>query len=93
MIYEVRDVVCDYGVYENGELKLILNSRGIAKKIVELLEEDDYRDRKLNSMPEKVKTENGYFECPYCKTDIEIDKGKPNCVVCGQALDWRVNLE
>ena len=25
--YEVRDVVCDYGVYEDGELKLILNSR------------------------------------------------------------------
>ena len=88
MKYEVRDVVCDYGVYENGELKLILNSRQIAKKIVELLEEDDYKDRKLNSMPEKVNTENGYFECPYCQTDIEIDKGKPNCVVCGQALDW-----
>lgn len=40
MIYEVRDVVCDYGVYENGELKLILNSKRIAEKIVELLKED-----------------------------------------------------
>ena len=39
--YEVRDVVCDYGVYENGELKLILNSRRIALEIVKLLEEDD----------------------------------------------------
>ena len=35
--YEVRDVVCDYGVYEDGELKLILNSRRIALQIVELL--------------------------------------------------------
>lgn len=41
MTYEVHDVVCDYGVYENGELKLILNSRRIALEIVKLLEEDD----------------------------------------------------
>ena len=86
--YEVRDVVCDYGVYENGELKLILNSRRIAEKIVELLKEDDRKDRELNSMPEKVKTENGYLECPECRTDIETDKGKSHCIVCGQALDW-----
>ena len=39
--FEVKDVVCDYGVYENGELKLILNSRRIALQIVELLEEDE----------------------------------------------------
>lgn len=39
-------------------------------------------------IPKKVKTENGYFECPYCQTDIEIDKGKSYCVVCGQTLDW-----
>lgn len=41
MTYEVRDVVCDYGVYENGELKLILNSKRIALEIVKLLEEDE----------------------------------------------------
>lgn len=40
--YELKDVVCDYGIYEDGELKLILNSRGIAEKIVELLELDEY---------------------------------------------------
>lgn len=67
--YEVRDVVCDYGVYENDELKLILNSRRIAEKIVELLKEDDRKDRELNSMPEKVKTENGYLECPECRKE------------------------
>ncbi len=39
--FEVKDVVCDYGVFENGELKLILNSRRIALEIVELLEEDE----------------------------------------------------
>lgn len=48
MIYEVRDVVCDYGVYENGELKLILNSKRIAEKIVQLLKEDEHNHRELN---------------------------------------------
>lgn len=52
MNYEVRDVVCDYGVYENGELKLILNSRRIAEKIVQLLKEDERIDGELNLMPE-----------------------------------------
>lgn len=46
--YEVRDVVCDYGVYEDGELKLILNSRRIALQIVELLKEDERLHRELN---------------------------------------------
>lgn len=48
MSCEVRDVVCDYGVYENGELKLILNSRRIAEKIVQLLKEDERNHRELN---------------------------------------------
>ena len=46
--YEVRDVVCDYGVYEDGELKLILNSRRIALQIVELLKEDERIHNELN---------------------------------------------
>ena len=53
MTYEVRDVVCDYGVYENGELKLILNSKRIALEIVKLLEEDE-RIEKLNNIPAEV---------------------------------------
>ncbi len=46
--YEVRDVVCDYGVYEDDDLKLIVNSRGTAEKIVSLLEEDERKHRELN---------------------------------------------
>ena len=53
MTYEVRAIVCDYGVYENGELKLILNSRRIALEIVKLLEEDD-RIGKLNNILAEV---------------------------------------
>lgn len=38
--YEVKDVVCDYGLYENNELKLILNSRDNALLIKEIMEAD-----------------------------------------------------
>jgi hypothetical protein len=46
--YEVKDVVCDYGVFEDGELKLILNSKSVARCIVALLEEDEKMHRELN---------------------------------------------
>ena len=51
--YEVKEVVCDYGVYVDGKLKLILNSRRIALRIVELLKEDDRRHRELNHIEKK----------------------------------------
>lgn len=38
--YEVKDVVCDYGLYEDGELKLILKSRQNALTIKRILEVD-----------------------------------------------------
>ena len=58
--YEVRDVVCDYGVYEDGELKLILNSRRVALQIVELLKEDERIHRELNP----IKDYPPYLDCP-----------------------------
>jgi hypothetical protein len=38
---EVQPVVCDYGVFENGELKLILDSRSNAELIKNILEADN----------------------------------------------------
>lgn len=47
MKYEVKEVVCDYGVFENGELipQLILNSKANANEIVRILEVDDHHER------------------------------------------------
>lgn len=39
--YEIKDVVCDYGLYEDGELKLILNSAKNADTIKRILEIDE----------------------------------------------------
>ena len=35
--YEVKDVVCDYGVFEDDNLILILNSRSNAQLIADIL--------------------------------------------------------
>ena len=57
--WEVKPVVCDYGVYENNaldgtsELKLITNSRSAAEKIVEIMQKDQLRHFELNC-PERV---------------------------------------
>ena len=38
--YEVRDVVCDYGLFENNELVLVCNSRRNALLIKAIMEKD-----------------------------------------------------
>lgn len=60
--YEVKDVVCDYGVFENGKLKLICNSRANALKIKEILETDSdmskpyvWKDKKVEELENKLK--------------------------------------
>ena len=39
--YEIRDVVSDYGIYKDGELLLILNSRSNAVYIKAILEHEE----------------------------------------------------
>ena len=51
--YEVRDVVTDYGLYHDGELILILNSKRIALQIVDLLNDDSRIHRELNPTENK----------------------------------------
>lgn len=57
--WEVKPVVCDYGVYENNaldgssELKLITNSRSAAEKIAEIVQQDHLEHMRLN-YPERV---------------------------------------
>lgn len=38
--YEVRDVVCDYGLFEDGKLVLVCNSRRNAFLIKAIMERD-----------------------------------------------------
>ena len=52
--YEIRDVVCDYGLYHDGELILILNSKRIALQILELLIEDERIHKELNKNESEI---------------------------------------
>lgn len=56
-MYEVRDVVCDYGLFEDGELKLILNSNSNAKLIKTILEIDEKHEVYEFLMKENVNVE------------------------------------
>ena len=38
---EIKSVVTDYGIYENGELKLVVNSYANAQFICRILDLDD----------------------------------------------------
>lgn len=49
MIYEIREICGDYGLYVNGEFALLVNYRKNAEKIKEILEADGlqiYKEQK-----------------------------------------------
>ena len=54
--YEIRDVVSDYGLYEDGELKLILNSRSNAEYIKAIVEVDGSRPNAATVYSPKVES-------------------------------------
>lgn len=68
--YEIKDVVCDYGLYEDGELILILNSSRNAHLIKRILEIDQ-------SVPNAA-TPADFVEVVRCK-DCERRGNKPSC--------------
>lgn len=50
-MYSVEPVVCDWGIFENGELKLILNSYRLALKVLDILILDEKIHLDLNTLP------------------------------------------
>ena len=44
-MYAVQAVVCDWGVYENGKLKVVVNDYSNAKLIVDILNADVKHER------------------------------------------------
>ena len=49
--YTVEPVVCDYGLFLNGKLKLIINNRQNAELIANILEKDDMFGQGFNGNP------------------------------------------
>lgn len=57
--YEVKDVVCDYGIFENGVLipQLILNSKSNATIIKDILDVDQQHKRVVGFLEVKTKAD------------------------------------
>ena len=76
LIWEVKPVVCDYGVYENcawngsSELKLMTNSRRAAEKIVEIMQQDQLEHMRCN-YPERVKKKTDAADALVCGFKIQ----------------------
>lgn len=51
--YEVKAVVCDYGIFENGELKIVVNSQANALMIKYVLEQDLVHKVVINDLLEQ----------------------------------------
>lgn len=70
MKFTVREVVCDYGVFEDGDLKLIVNSRSTALKIVDLLYRDHFKHCALNNI--KVNEEDLFYQL-FVSINLELN--------------------
>ena len=79
--YEVREVVCDYGVFENDELKLIVNNKKTADAIVTLLELDrDYHKELQNDLVDVNET----YVVPRVACNLGKDTKTEECDWCSQ---------
>lgn len=52
--YDVKSVVCDYGIFDNDELKIILNSQANALLIKYILEQDSQNKVVITDLLEKI---------------------------------------
>ena len=59
--YTVKSVVCDYGLYKNGELKLICSSIRNAHLIKAIMEKDDKYQSGFNGNPKFVASDFNEF--------------------------------
>lgn len=52
--YNVKAVVCDYGIFENNKLKIIVNSQANALLIKYVLEQDSQHKVVIADLLEKI---------------------------------------
>lgn len=63
--YTVNSVVCDYGVFEDGELKLICSSRRNALLIKDIMEKDQKYGSGFNGNPTYVAKDFNKFSSQF----------------------------
>ena len=76
--YTVESVVCDYGLYEDGELKLICSSSHNAYLIKAIMEKDDKYQSGFNGSPkfERYDKNVHFFTREEAEAALEKMKGE-----------------
>lgn len=78
--YDVKAVVCDYGIFENDELKIIVNSQANALLIKYVLEQDSQHKVVIADLLEKMSKKKRKFRA---MTNAEFcDKWRKNHLFC-----------
>lgn len=84
--YDIKAVVCDYGIYENDELKIIVNSQANALLIKYVLEQDLQHKVVIADLLEKTSKKKRKFRAmtyrEHCKSQCLI------CEDCIFAPNW-----
>lgn len=75
--YDIKAVVCDYGIYENDELKIIVNSQANALLIKYILEQDLQHKVVIADLLEKTSKKKRKFRAMTYKEHC-----KSLCLIC-----------
>lgn len=64
--YDVKAVVCDYGIFENNKLKIIVNSQANALLIKYVLEQDSQHKVVIADLLEKINKKKHKLKAMTC---------------------------
>lgn len=70
--YELKEVVCDYGIYENGELKLIINDYMNATMILDVLKHDEQHKSHKSIFIDNLKKLYKYHKAMRDKSIVDL---------------------
>lgn len=79
--YDIKSVVCDYGIYENDELKIIVNSQANALLIKYILEQDLQHKVVIADLLEKTSKKKRRFRAMTYKEHC-----KSLCLICKDCI-------
>lgn len=79
--YDIKAVVCDYGIYENDELKIIVNSQANALLIKYVLEQDLQHKVVIADLLEKTSKKKRKFRAMTYKEHC-----KSLCLICEDCI-------
>lgn len=84
--YEIKADGCDYGIYENGNLRLFVNSQANALLIKYVLEQDSQHKVVIADLLEKMSKKKRKFRAMTIGEHCAV--GKTKCEDCEYYRNW-----